>query len=318
MADNNGLKFMDVAGPIGNLIGSGINAISQSSMNKKTRKWNEKMMQLQRQWSLQDWERQNQYNSPAQQMQRLREANLNPHLIYGSNSAVQRAADIGVPSPGNWNPKAPALGAILTNPVNAYMETRSFTAQQKMLDAQTLKTLTEIDKNKLSAASMEMANKWQESIIRENLTGKMISNKFEMDENARRELTTASNLSEAVQRIAKSKSDIDLQQMMRQKGNEEIKSIKQMRQKVASEISNLNMDYKLKEFEKKLNDAGFTKSDPYYFRIGKTIADLIGLDTESVKTGINNLIEEGKKTGAKVGMSWAAFEALLNKILSLR
>lgn len=318
MADNNGLKFMDVAGPIGNLIGSGINAISQSSMNKKTRKWNEKMMQLQRQWSLQDWERQNQYNSPAQQMQRLREANLNPHLIYGSNSAVQRAADIGVPSPGNWNPKAPDLGAILTNPVNAYMETRSFTAQQKMLDAQTLKTLTEIDKNKLSAASMEMANKWQESIIRENLTGKMISNKFEMDENARRELTTASNLSEAVQRIAKSKSDIDLQQMMRQKGNEEIKSIKQMRQKVASEISNLNMDYKLKEFEKKLNDAGFTKSDPYYFRIGKTIADLIGLDTESVKTGINNLIEEGKKTGAKVGMSWAAFEALLNKILSLR
>lgn len=35
-----------------------------------------------RQWALQDWNRQNAYNSPAQQMQRFKEAGLNPNLIY--------------------------------------------------------------------------------------------------------------------------------------------------------------------------------------------------------------------------------------------
>lgn len=35
-----------------------------------------------RQWALQDWERQNAYNAPAQQMQRYKEAGLNPNLIY--------------------------------------------------------------------------------------------------------------------------------------------------------------------------------------------------------------------------------------------
>lgn len=35
-----------------------------------------------RQWALQDWARQNAYNSPQQQMQRYKEAGLNPNLIY--------------------------------------------------------------------------------------------------------------------------------------------------------------------------------------------------------------------------------------------
>lgn len=35
-----------------------------------------------RQWALQDWERQNKFNAPKQQMQRFKEAGLNPNLIY--------------------------------------------------------------------------------------------------------------------------------------------------------------------------------------------------------------------------------------------
>jgi hypothetical protein len=35
-----------------------------------------------RQWALQDWNRQNAFNAPKQQMQRYKEAGLNPNLIY--------------------------------------------------------------------------------------------------------------------------------------------------------------------------------------------------------------------------------------------
>jgi len=94
------------------LLGQGINAASQSGMNKKTRQWNERMYGMQRQHALQDWQMQNAYNSPEQQMARLKAAGLNPHLIYGGGpgnvSQPVRSTDTK-----SWNPSAPQfdLGA---------------------------------------------------------------------------------------------------------------------------------------------------------------------------------------------------------------
>lgn len=42
-------------------------------------------------WSLEMWHRQNQYNTPAEQMKRFKEAGLNPHLIYGQGDAGNAA-----------------------------------------------------------------------------------------------------------------------------------------------------------------------------------------------------------------------------------
>jgi hypothetical protein len=88
------------------LLGQGINAASQSGMNKKTRQWNERMYGMQRQHALQDWQMQNAYNSPEQQMARLKAAGLNPHLIYGGGpgnvSQPVRSTDTK-----SWNPSAP-------------------------------------------------------------------------------------------------------------------------------------------------------------------------------------------------------------------
>lgn len=44
------------------------------------------MANVARQWSIEDWNKQNKYNSPEQQMNRLRQAGLNPHLIYGKGA----------------------------------------------------------------------------------------------------------------------------------------------------------------------------------------------------------------------------------------
>ena len=51
------------------------NAFSAGNMNKKNRKWQEKM-----------WHMNNEYNKPIMQMQRLKEAGLNPHWVYGQGN----------------------------------------------------------------------------------------------------------------------------------------------------------------------------------------------------------------------------------------
>ena len=84
------------------------NLIAQGAMNRKTRKWNEAMYGKQREDALADWARTNEYNAPLQQMARLKEAGLSPHLIYGggANSISQPVRSTDTKS---WSPNAPQI-----------------------------------------------------------------------------------------------------------------------------------------------------------------------------------------------------------------
>lgn len=291
------------------LIGSGVNAYAQGKMNKRA----EKAMDKQRGWYLSDWEKQNAYNHPSQQMQRLREAGLNPHLIYGGGQPTNTSSGISSTNINPYTPGTPDIGAMLASPVNAYLEARQIDAQNKLINAQVLKTLAETNTTNFDLSQKERLADTQASIINEILTGHKLENVFKRDENLRRNVTTSSNLQEAFMRMQKTASDIDLQSMMRQKGNEEIKSIQQMRDKVAAEISNLNKDGKLKDFEIKLNDAGFTKSDPVYFRMAKTIYD--AMSGQQVNEQLEDIRKDLMKNKPSVGLS--VLDALKNVIYSI-
>lgn len=280
---------------------AGGQAYAQGKMNKKTREFSEKMYNKQRQDAITDFDKTNQYNSPAQQMQRLREAGLNPHLIYGGGGATSNAAPIRGADYPTPEQRTPNVGAILTDPVNAYIETQRFTGQQKLLDAQTLKTLTEVDTKEFDLSQKERLADTQAKLIESILQGKQIDNTINVEENTRKNVKLASDLQEATSRIAKTISDIDLQGMMKEKGNQEIKSIQQMREKVQSEIANLNKDGKIKDFEIQLNKMGFTKSDPIYARLAQTLVDSIGLSPEKIKEKVNQAVQ-----GTKEGVQKAA------------
>lgn len=260
--------------------GTGLQAYASGKLNKKTLAFNRETRDLQRSWALTDREWENFYNSPAQQVRRLREAGLNPHLMYSNGAAAPESAHAEISNAPDWNPKAPNVGAILSDPVNAYLETRSFQAQQKLLAAQTLKTLTEVDSKSFDLAQRQRLADTQATIMQEIATGKQISNRLnanrdrrEEDENLRRSLMNVSNLNEAVQRIKKSISDVQLQDIMRAKGVEDIKSMKQARIKVAEEIDNLMKDGKIKDYEISLNKSGLTKGSATWFQLGKWIID---------------------------------------------
>lgn len=88
--------------------GQGINALAQGSMNRKTRQWNEAQYKRQREDALADWARTNDYNSPLQQMARLKQAGLNPNLVY-AKGADNIASMVRGTEAKSWDPKAPAF-----------------------------------------------------------------------------------------------------------------------------------------------------------------------------------------------------------------
>ena len=162
-------KLMPIAGPVLGLAGQGINALVQGEMNKKARKWAEHMYKWQRYDALQDWHMQNEYNSPEQQMARLRAAGLNPNLIYGnmSDGPTVRSTDSK-----SWNPEAPQFdfgGAI--------GQYQSIKLQQSQMD--TIAIQQELLKQEIKNKQAQEFGTWQNAYLSASRrTGVDIDNKY--------------------------------------------------------------------------------------------------------------------------------------------
>lgn len=66
---------------------------AQKEENEKNRTYNFNLAQLQNKWNLEQWNRENEYNSPAAMMKRLREGGLNPDLMYQNGTSGLTSAD---------------------------------------------------------------------------------------------------------------------------------------------------------------------------------------------------------------------------------
>lgn len=155
---------LPVASLIAGLGSAAGNTLSQLTTNAAMRKWNEKMYNRQREDALADWARTNEYNSPLNQMARLKAAGLNPHLIYGGGpgnvSSPVRSSDTKT-----WNPQAPAFnfGQI----IDQYMQSKQAGASLDIMQEQKQKIKAEV--NQIDANTLR---------ILEDTTGKSINNKF--------------------------------------------------------------------------------------------------------------------------------------------
>lgn len=59
---------------------------AQQQESAATREWNLNLAKTQNQWNIEQWNRENTYNSPSAQMSRFRDAGLNPDLMYGQEN----------------------------------------------------------------------------------------------------------------------------------------------------------------------------------------------------------------------------------------
>lgn len=149
MPDNNLLAATAAATE---LAGQSVNAWSAAQTNKRQRQWQEKMYGVQRQDALADWNMQNEYNSPIQQMARLKAAGLNPALVYGGGQATAMSSQaVRSSSPGSWNPVAPKVdpAGIISGYYNQKMQeaaVRNMDTKNTVLLADAAKKAGELDK----------------------------------------------------------------------------------------------------------------------------------------------------------------------------
>ena len=246
---------------------------AQGRMNKKTREWSEHMYGRQRADSLADWQMQNEYNSPVNQMARLREANLNPHLVYGGGAgnvtgASQAPRSSNVPS---WSPKPPDLN--LSSLAFGYQNWKLQEAQidnlkagetVKVQDAilraaQTGKTIAETGKTTKSTESIAEQLEFNKSIrsistdaLRASVEKTLADTQFTLSENERKALMFYPNFEKAVEEILTERAKRSV--------------MGAQRQQIYQYIENLKKDGVLKEYDINLRKQGIYPGDPWYIK----------------------------------------------------
>lgn len=104
------------------------------------------LAEYQNEWNLQQWNRENEYNSPLQQMKRFQEAGLNPNLIYGQqNLSASSPNAVGYdskPVQSKFSSRMAALGNIL-NIKLLQSQIKKTQAEEQNINANTGKSLEE-------------------------------------------------------------------------------------------------------------------------------------------------------------------------------
>jgi len=272
-------------------------------MNKKTMNFSREMYDKQKADNLENWYRQNEYNSPKSQMARLRDANLNPALMYGNSSAGISAGSIDSSSAPSWNPRAPQVDG---NPImdmyqikmqsqmydNAMKQNTLMDQELLLKKAQTLSALANADLTATKGQdlaydfgykqSMENVRRETENVRLDKLGADL---NYTLDENVRRNVMTSQNVSESVQRIAESWYRVN------KLGPAQINEIN-------ARIDQMKKSGRLMELDAQLKEVGLQPSDPAYLRIPYQIARGLFDDVDASAAGtIGKAVTAGSPYG---------------------
>lgn len=253
--------------------------------------------------ALSDWKAQNEYNHPLQQMQRLREAGLNPNLVYGKGADATadtiRSSTFtpsNAPAPQNlFNAKENfgAIGQGITQGINQIYDLKTKQAQtdniaqstalmqQEALfkQAGTAKTMADTATSKFELGK---AQELKDSVIEnQKLANEKLraDTSFTIDQNARNELANSSNVRLTLEKIitekiahAKDQASIDL---------------------LKEQLNALQQSQNISSYEEELSRMGIHKNDPWYFRAMMNLVNG-NIDTPSpLKRAWNNFSEQG-------------------------
>lgn len=153
-------------GAAGNLAGGTISTLGQLHANKQNvdlakqqMQWNEQMMDKQNQQELDFWNKQNEYNSPAEQVKRMQEAGLYPGDTTNTPAqALNAASPLGYQNPNVQNPYAglglgvqqAAMAAAQIENIKADTASKNAATmtEDELRDARKESIIAETDKNR--------------------------------------------------------------------------------------------------------------------------------------------------------------------------
>lgn len=188
------------------LLGGGIGAASAQRQQRKANQFNLEM-----------WRRNNEYNDPQMQMQRLQKAGLNPHLVYGGGSGG--AAGQAAPAP--QFERLPEAGYFRPEPGQALSALQSFTdwdikkaqldnlkAQNTQIVQDTLLKMSQQAQNSINTArskfDLGLAKKMEQFSLQaaqQNIRKTMADTQYTLDQNQRAAIQNAYSVREATERI---------------------------------------------------------------------------------------------------------------------
>lgn len=142
---------------IGGILGFGSSAMNvqaQRDVARENREWQEKMINQARDWELEQWHMQNEYNAPQAQMQRYNDAGLNPNLIY-SQGTPGIAGQLSTTAPSSnqvapqFDPSPMLQAAQIANQrkqtdSNVRLQDSQIAVQRQQVHNMTLQAVTEI------------------------------------------------------------------------------------------------------------------------------------------------------------------------------
>lgn len=267
----------------GSLISTWLGNKSNKNANQSQQDFANANYDKQRQDNLADFTKQNEYNSPTSQMARLRDAGLNPHLVYGNGAATEASAGVKSADTGSYNPRVNNYEGIATgtqSALEAYFDTQLKTqqvdnlkkqntvlTQESYLKAQQTATLamqtakTEFDLKQaqsLSGYSLQAAEanvkKLNSEIETQSLNRQQTIQSMEISQerNLREAASNATSIKEALSRMA-------AQQLQNAKTYQETANAR-------ATMANIKKDGELKELDAKLKRDNIQPSDNIIFR----------------------------------------------------
>ena len=256
-------------------------------VNAENRAFAEATYAKQRADALADWERNNQYNAPVQQMNRLRQAGLNPNLVYGKgadntatmarasnsqlgNAIAPRIDTLGM---GGMLAKYIQLKQIKTqtdnveaNTSTAKMEAALKGAQTAQLAASTATTAFELDKSKALMDSQVKQAQLNNELTQSNITNLQQQTNINLDRNEREQLSNSANVQKTLQEILTEKLK---QAQIEQSTKRDVAQTAVLTQDIDNmkeALKNMQKEGALKQWDVEQRAKGIYPNDPFYFR----------------------------------------------------
>lgn len=262
------------------LLGSGLNAISTGIQNRRSQNFSRDMYRMQLNDNIKLWNMQNEYNSPVNQVKRLKEANLNPALLYGSGASGASGSAGAVSRADVKNPhfNTPDLSGI------------------GMAGIQALNNMYALEKQKVEVDNMKKQGKvlQQEALVKAasavDLAVGADRKKFDLSQESKLAQVSIDYRKALLDQVTSNiqiARNVDHRAGQLHKGNITKQAIgialdrikakvsKQQFEVMKQQIINMAKDAKLKDWEINLNKMGFSKNDTVQMRVASTWANRI-------------------------------------------
>jgi len=246
----------------GGILTASKNRKHQSQENQRQRDWALDMFNRTNQRDMDFWKMQNAYNDPSSQMQRLKDAGLNPHLVYGNGADAQAGpiATHSAPQPNTkalQSPEGEIIGKALSGGLFDYLDIRQKQANIARTDAETRAT-------DASTANREFLNRLNDSGYLNALRTTVVegANKAHYDHNNARINYETSALNLTLQELATSDRDLYERAKKADLGRtiQELENAKKL-----GDLREVETD--LKRFEQRLNHMGIYRGSGDFSKI---------------------------------------------------